>query len=767
MGVMGEAHRWVMGGYQVVMGEAISKLQPPEAVVMSKGKDEATPVLCPLLNISSCPITESAPSFITTVYNPVARPVTHYVRLPVSEDAAFKRALLLLTIEGWEIAFQWVPSYAGIPGNEVADSAARMVLTDVNTTPFPLPLSAAKCLISRVCRSTWNNMLGDTLRITSMGQYRSDSSPQPWIRKKSRVLDVTLTRLRLGHTTLTLTCIASVCPLTPTAFVLQSQLLALNVTTFDLPTLLAAAGVPPSRQHAVIRLTCAFLRKTGNAVKTQLVPIPKPVLATPGRKSSATFELVFPAADIPPLGLLRFYIQRTHNRRFLRQQMSKVQSRQLGGETPIILATENLTLVVDPHTGLLKMVGAVHPGAINMIPVSQNFFVYAGMSGNNSKEDFRASGAYIFRPNGSEAAKVSDKVEVVTIEGPLVYEVQQQWGPWVSQVLRAYMGRTNLEMEWLVGPIPVEDGVGREVVSRVDWADLTTGNTFYTDSNGREMLKRVKDYRPTWNLKNQEPVAGNYYPVNSRLILDNGTLFKAAILTDRSQGGSSLQPGQMELMVHRRLLHDDAFGVGEALNETQFGEGLVARGKHFLLHSTFADRNCDFGCLHRSLGEELLLPPLYLFEETTASVHAWKESAVNKWSGLGRSLPNNVHLLTLEPWGDNRLLLRLEHMYATGESQPHSNPATVSLKGLLADWEIVDVEEMILSANLKKKDENRLNWKVKESGKPVSQSKPHSRSDNSVHQEDPSTKEDPLSITLSAMEIRTFILTVKKSSTRF
>ena len=32
--------------------------------------------------------------------------------------------------------------------------------------------------------------------------------------------------------------------------------------------------------------------------------------------------------------------------------------------------------------------------------------------------------------------------------------------------------------------------------------------------------------------------------------------------------------------LHRRLLHDDAFGVGEALNETAFGVGLVARGKH-------------------------------------------------------------------------------------------------------------------------------------------------------------------------------------------
>lgn len=34
--------------------------------------------------------------------------------------------------------------------------------------------------------------------------------------------------------------------------------------------------------------------------------------------------------------------------------------------------------------------------------------------------------------------------------------------------------------------------------------------------------------------------------------------------------------------VHRRLLKDDAFGVGEALNESAFGEGLVATGKHYI-----------------------------------------------------------------------------------------------------------------------------------------------------------------------------------------
>ena len=35
--------------------------------------------------------------------------------------------------------------------------------------------------------------------------------------------------------------------------------------------------------------------------------------------------------------------------------------------------------------------------------------------------------------------------------------------------------------------------------------------------------------------------------------------------------------------MHRRLLHDDGFGVGEALNETEFGAGLSVRGSHWLV----------------------------------------------------------------------------------------------------------------------------------------------------------------------------------------
>lgn len=60
------------------------------------------------------------------------------------------------------------------------------------------------------------------------------------------------------------------------------------------------------------------------------------------------------------------------------------------------------------------------------------------------------------------------------------------------------------------------------------------------------------------------------------------------MVVDRAQGGASLKPGQVEVMVHRRILKDDARGVAQPLNETMCGctqchcPGLVARGTHHL-----------------------------------------------------------------------------------------------------------------------------------------------------------------------------------------
>ena len=43
---------------------------------------------------------------------------------------------------------------------------------------------------------------------------------------------------------------------------------------------------------------------------------------------------------------------------------------------------------------------------------------------------------------------------------------------------------------WKIGPIPDGDNVGKEVITQLT-TDMVTNSTFYTDSNGRDFLKRV------------------------------------------------------------------------------------------------------------------------------------------------------------------------------------------------------------------------------------------------------------------------------------
>lgn len=109
--------------------------------------------------------------------------------------------------------------------------------------------------------------------------------------------------------------------------------------------------------------------------------------------------------------------------------------------------------------------------------------------------------------------------------------------------------------------------------------------TFYTDSNGLEELKRVVDYRPTWNYSVNEPASGNYYPINSHISLTDSDS-KLSVIVDRSEGGTAFKDGFIEMMIHRRTLKDDSRGVGEALNETEDnGDGLKQIIRHWVTNA--------------------------------------------------------------------------------------------------------------------------------------------------------------------------------------
>lgn len=80
---------------------------------------------------------------------------------------------------------------------------------------------------------------------------------------------------------------------------------------------------------------------------------------------------------------------------------------------------------------------------------------YNASAGNN-KESRQPSGAYIFRPNSSDPFIINKtaEIQIVTMSSA-VQEVTQWFSPWVSQVVRLYKDRRELELEWTVGPVPV------------------------------------------------------------------------------------------------------------------------------------------------------------------------------------------------------------------------------------------------------------------------------------------------------------------------
>lgn len=55
------------------------------------------------------------------------------------------------------------------------------------------------------------------------------------------------------------------------------------------------------------------------------------------------------------------------------------------------------------------------------------------------------------------------------------------------------------------------------------------------------------------------------------------------VMNDRSQGGSVIEEGRVELMHHRRLFKDDYRGVEEALNERDSnGKGIITPATYHL-----------------------------------------------------------------------------------------------------------------------------------------------------------------------------------------
>ncbi|KAJ4728881.1 Alpha-mannosidase [Melia azedarach] len=488
----------------------------------------------------------------------------------------------------------------------------------------------------------------------------------------------------------------------------------------------------------------------GKEMESQLLPVLDASLnlrntysmAYLGKSSNVTpkYWLAF-SASVPPLGF-NTYVISSAKQAASNSKMQTIYKSTVGQNNLVEVGPGNLKLLYSGKEGKLTQY-INNKSSVNKL-VEQSYIYYRGDDGS---KDFQASGAYIFRPNGTYPIKSEGQVSFTVLQGPLLDEVHQRINPWIYQVTRVYKEKDHAEVEFTVGPIPVDDGIGKEVVTQIT-SNIQNNKIFYTDSSGRDFIERIRDYRKDWNLEVNQPIAGNYYPINLGMYMkDNST--ELSILVDRSVGGSSIVDGQLELMLHRRLIQDDGRGVGEALNETvcvvDKCAGLTVVGKYYLR----IDPLGEGAKWRRSFGQEIYSPFLLAFTEQDGD--NWANSHVTTFSGIDPSyvLPDNVAIITLQELDNGKVLLRLAHLYEVGEDKDLSVISNVELKKVFPNKKIKKVTEMNLSANQERAEmeKKRLVWKVEGS----SETEPTVVRGRPV---DPKT----LVVELSPMEIRTLVI---------
>ena len=358
-----------------------------------------------------------------------------------------------------------------------------------------------------------------------------------------------------------------------------------------------------------------------------------------------------------------------------------------------------LSLSFDNATGLLTSWTDKRSGASRAI--SQDFYYY--IAGGSSPYSFQPA-----RDTGINRA--SNRSATLSVyRGSTVQLVVQRWNDWLVQTVRLWAdaGLPSVEVEWTVGPVEIDDGVSREVVTRYV-TDVASDGHFYTDSNGREFQHRQYNKRQSFNWTVVSPIAANYYPITTAIGL-NDTEAAFYVLVDRAEGGSSQLDGSLELMLHRRILY--ICGFDENHNETdsayypnpdgtglvRLGQGLIVTGSHHLLLGEAAST-----LAHVRLLQQRLYTPLHPSFAAANDANEQPTAAEGRVSSLSflraASLPANVELMSLHRLFDGRVLLRLSHSFAVDESARYSQPATVDLASLFVQ-PITAVQQLTLTAN--------------------------------------------------------------------
>ncbi|XP_063745968.1 alpha-mannosidase 2 [Eleginops maclovinus] len=378
------------------------------------------------------------------------------------------------------------------------------------------------------------------------------------------------------------------------------------------------------------------------------------VWTEPSRASAESFQLDF-LSELPPLSLVVYHVTRSsagsaprarytlHRRgnpptiQSEHFQMSRPDGPE--ANAPLSLSNKHIQIWSSPETGLLQKL-RLRSGLERRVQV--RFLWYGTRTGANRDK----SGAYLFLP-GEEGAQVYSSSEpplVRVSRGPLYSDITSCL-PHVTHTVRLYHldGHAGRSLE-ISNMVDIRSQVNRELVMQLV-SDVASGNRFHTDLNSFQMQQR--------RTLSKLPLQANFYPMTSAAFLQDIET-RLTLLSAQSQGVASLKPGELELVLDRRLQQDDNRGLGQGVTDNKRTASLYQllledqRGGQVKGAQEVGGASSEHLSLLAHLTSlSLSHPPITMVAPGTVQV-----PKLRPFLPLRSSLPCDVHLLNLRTLED-------------------------------------------------------------------------------------------------------------------
>ncbi|XP_042365114.1 LOW QUALITY PROTEIN: alpha-mannosidase 2 [Plectropomus leopardus] len=387
--------------------------------------------------------------------------------------------------------------------------------------------------------------------------------------------------------------------------------------------------------------------ETGRPMAAQI----SAVWVEPSRASADSFQLDF-LAELPPLSLVVYHVTKAsagsaHQVQYtfsgrgdpptIQAQHFQVSRPQgLEADAPLSLSNKHVQIWSSPETGLLQKL-RLRSGLTRQVQVQ--FLWYGTRTGANRDK----SGAYLFLPGaeGAQPYSYSEPPLVRVSRGPLFSDITSCFRHFSHTVRLFHLdGHAGRALQ-ISNMVDIRSEVNRELAMRLI-SDVANGNRFYSDLNGFQMQQR--------RTLSKLPLQANFYPMTSAAFLQDATS-RVSLLAAQSQAVASLRPGELEVVLERRLQQDDNRpGLGQGVTDNK----LTASLYNLLLEDRGGGAQEVGGASvgHLSLlahltSLSLCHPPFTMF-----ALGDSQGPKLRPFQPLSASLPCDVHLLNLRTLED-------------------------------------------------------------------------------------------------------------------